>query len=52
MKLEISLSPSAVKQMEEILSAGKGLEARVINGRLVIWETASKKKYEVVVAGR
>ena len=52
MKLEISLSPTAVKQMEEILSAGKGLEARVMNGRLVIWETASKKKYEVMVSQR
>ena len=52
MKHEISLSPVAVKQMEEILSAGKGLEARVMNGLLVIWETASKKKYEVVVADR
>lgn len=52
MKPEISLSPIAVKQMEEILSAGKGLEARVINGRLVIWETVSKKKYDVVVAAR
>lgn len=52
MKTEISLSPIAVKQMEEILSAGKGLEARVMNGRLVIWETASKKKYDVVVTSR
>ena len=52
MKLEISLSPIAVKQIENILSSGKGVEMRVINGHLVIWETSSKKQYDVVVTSR
>lgn len=52
MRTEIRLSPTAVKQMEEILTSGKGLEARILNGRLVIWETQSKKKYDVVIAER
>lgn len=49
-KPNISLSPQAVSTINSILSAGKGVEIRVLNGRLVIWETGSKKKYEVVVA--
>jgi len=52
MRTEIRLSPQAVKQMEEILSSGRAVEARVLNGRLVIWENTSKKKYEVVVTQR
>ena len=52
MKLEISLSPAAIKQIESILSSGKAVEVRIIGGRLVIWEVTSKKKYEVVVTSR
>lgn len=47
---EISLSPKAVKEINEILSRGKGVEIAVRNGKLVIWEMNSKKKYEVAVA--
>ena len=50
MKHEISLSQTAVQMINEALSAGKGVELAVRNGRLIIWETSSKKKYEVVVA--
>ena len=47
---EITLSPKAVKEINEILSRGKGVEFAVRNGKLVIWEMNSKKKYEVAVA--
>lgn len=47
---EITLSSKAVKEINEILSRGKGVEIAVRNGKLVIWEMNSKKKYEVAVA--
>ncbi len=47
---EITLSPKAVQEINEILSRGKGVEIAVRNGKLVIWEMNSKKKYEVAVA--
>ena len=47
---EITLSPKAVKEINEILSRGKGVEIAVRNGKLVIWEMNSKKKYEGAVA--
>ncbi len=47
---EITLSPKAVQEINEILSRGKGVEIAVRNGKLVVWETNSKKKYEVAVA--
>lgn len=50
MNPEITLSPKAVKEINEILSRGKGVEIAVRNGKLVIWEMNSKKKYEVTVA--
>lgn len=50
MNPEITLSPKAVKEINEILSRGKGVEIAVRNGKLVIWEMNSKKKYEVAVA--
>ncbi len=46
----INLSPKAVQEINEILSRGKGVEIAVRNGKLVIWEVSSKKKYEVTVA--
>ena len=52
MKPEISLSPTAVRQIEAILTSGKGVEMRVVNGHLVIWETSSKKQYDVMVTSR
>ena len=44
------VTPEAVRAMNEILSRGKGVELAVRNGKVVIWETASKKKYEAVIA--
>ena len=52
MRTEIRLSPAAIRKLEEILSSGKAAEARVIGGRLVIFEIQSRKKYEVVVTPR
>lgn len=49
-KSPVLVTPEAVQTMNEILSRGKGVELAVRNGRLVLWETASKKKYEAVIA--
>lgn len=48
--MQISLSQGAVREINSILSRGGGVEIAVRNGKLVIWETSSKKKYEVVVS--
>lgn len=52
MKQEISLSPVAVRQIEEILTAGKNVSVKVIREkrgtRLLIKETSSRTKYDVV----
>lgn len=48
-KSPVLVTPEAVRTMNEILSRGKGVEIAVRNGKLVVWETASKKKYEVVI---
>ena len=45
----ITLSTRAIQEINEILSRGKGVEIAVRNGKLVVWETGSKKKYEVVI---
>jgi hypothetical protein len=46
----ISLSVKAIQEINEILSRGKGVEIAVRNGRVIVWETNSKKKYEVVIS--
>ena len=51
MKQEISLSPIAIRQVEQILSSGKELRAFAGNGRLTIWEADKRKKYEVILNG-
>ena len=48
-KTEITLSPKAIAQINEILTNGKEAQIAVRNNRLIVWETQSKKKYEVVV---
>ena len=45
----ITLSPKAIPEINEILSRGKGVEIAIRNGKLVVWELNSKKKYEVVI---
>ena len=45
----IRLSAKAIQEINDILSHGKGVEIAVRSGKLVIWETNSKKKYEVVI---
>ena len=44
----VNLTAKAVQEINEILSRGKGVEIAVRNGKVVVWETASKKKYEAV----
>lgn len=51
-RIPIVLSPVAIQQIQEILTAGKDVEIAVRNGRLVIWEVTNKKKYEAVVTPR
>ena len=46
----ISLSEKAVKAINESLSRGKAIEIAVRNGKVVVWETTSKKKYEAIVS--
>ena len=45
----VNLTAKAVQEINEILSRGKGVEIAVRNGKVVVWETASKKKYEAVI---
>ena len=49
-KLEISLSPTAIYQINEALSNGHDVQIGVRRGNLIIWEIHTKKRYEVVVA--
>lgn len=50
-KHEISLSPTAIKQINDSLSAGKKVEIVVVNNRLMIYEVPrSTRKYDVVIA--
>lgn len=51
MKREISLSPSAIKLVNEILTQGKKAEIVIVNNRLMIYEVPrSTRKYDVVIA--
>ena len=52
MNTPIRLSEKAIDEINELLTSGKTVEIAVRNGRLIIWETKSKKKYEVVVTPR
>ena len=45
----VNLTAKAVQEINEILSRGKGVEIAVRNGKVVVWETASKKKCEAVI---
>lgn len=49
-KHEISLSPGAIKLLNEILSSGKKAEIVVVNNHLMIYEVPrSTRKYDVVI---
>ena len=50
-KHEISLSPAAIRLINEILSSGKKAEVVVINNRLMIYEVPrSTRKYDVTIS--
>lgn len=49
MRPQISLSPAAVREINDILSRGHTVEIAVRGGALVVWEMSSKKKYEVTL---
>ena len=46
------LDKSAKEKIEEILSRNKNVEIGIRNGKLIIWELESKKKYETAVTLR
>ena len=45
----VNLTPKAVQEINEILSRGKEVEIAVRSGKVVVWETTSKKKYEAII---
>lgn len=49
MSREVKLSPEAVKEINDILSRGKGVEIGIRSGKLIVWEMTSKKKHEVAI---
>lgn len=50
-KHEISLSPTAIKLLNEILSSGKKAEIVIVNNRLMIYEVPrSTRKYDVTIS--
>ena len=46
------LDEKTIKAIEEILSADKTAELAIKNGKVIVWETRSKKKYEATVTLR
>ncbi len=49
-KHEISLSPTAIRLINEILSGGKKVEIVVVNNRLMIYEVPrSTRKYDITI---
>ena len=52
MKLENIIDDSAKEKLEEILARNKNAEIGIRNGKLVIWELESRKKYETVITTR
>lgn len=49
MKQEISLSPKAIKIINEILSRGKGVDISLVGRRLRISEVDDTLKYDVMI---
>lgn len=47
---QVGLTSQMVQEINKILSRGKGVEIAVRNGKLVVWETSSKKICEADVA--
>lgn len=46
------LDEKTIKAIEEILSANRTVELAVRNGKVIVWEMRSKKKYEAAVTLR
>lgn len=46
------LDEKTIKAIEEILIANRTAELAVRNGKVIVWETRSKKKYEATVTLR
>ena len=50
MEKEIRLTPEVVREIEEILTAGKTVEIAERHEKVVIWAVSSKNKYEQPIA--
>ncbi len=50
--MKIYLDDEAKAAIEAALCRGKDAEIGIRNGKIVIWETSSKKKYEAVITSR
>ena len=46
---QVCLPQSAIDTINEILSRRRNLEIAYKNGKLIIWELNSRKKYEVAI---
>lgn len=46
----IKLTSDFIKEIEEILNAGKTAEISIRNGKIVLWAVNSKKKTEQPIA--
>lgn len=51
-KMQLELNKEAIEAIQAIVSAGKTAEIVIRNGKIVVWETRSKKKYEAVITLR
>lgn len=50
MSQPVTLPQEVVREIEKSLSHGKGVEIAIRNGKIVVWETSSKKLIEAAVA--
>ena len=48
----IMLDEKTKQKIVEILSADKTAEVGIRNGKIIVWEVSSKKKYETAVTSR
>lgn len=46
----VKLTPEMIRAIEEILDQEKTAEVALRKGKIVVWQVASKKKYEQPIA--
>lgn len=50
--MNIVIDDKTIEKIEEIISRDKSAEVGVRNGKVIVWELSSKKKYETAVTSR